>query len=108
MFPASQVSLGVDGGDDLHCITAQTLLMLNVPYGEARDVFKLKTSAEQAGQYQGRPRGTLLVSERMRRAVMEPHEPVVYQMASVNGSGSLGHSMSLTAQQSLVDSYRAN
>lgn len=103
---ASTVSLGVDGGDDLHSITAGTLLMLSVCYSEARDVFKLRTSAEAAARYEGRPRGTLLVNERMRRAVMEPHEPVVYQIAKNNSS--LANSVSLSTHQVLVESYRTS
>lgn len=102
--PASTVSLGVDGGDDLNSITGNTLLMLSVPYSEARDVFKLRTTAEVAARYEGRPRGTLLVNERMRRAVMEPHEPVVYQIRG--GGDSLTGAVSLSTHQALVESYR--
>lgn len=100
--PASLVSLGVDGGDDLSSITGGTLLMLSVPYTEARDVFKLRTSAEAAARYEGRPRRTPLVNERMRRAVMEPHEPVVYQI----GGGNASLAVSLSTHQALVESYR--
>ena len=100
--PANTISLGADGGDDLSSITGATCLMLCAPYGDAVDVFRPK-KASLAAVYEGRPRAMLLVNERMRRAVLEPHEPVTYQMSS---SGStLTHSISLNTHQALAETY---
>lgn len=106
VFSTAAVSLGVDGGDDLSSITGQTVVSLVAPYPDAVDVFRPKKShpPPPAYCYEGRARGTLLVNERMRRAVLEPHEPLIYQLALTSSSSSV-HGVSLSAHQALVDSH---
>jgi hypothetical protein len=113
------VSLGVDGsggsggsgggGNSSSTITAQTLVMLNVPYEQVLLAFKVKpvdnnSSSSGGGGCGGgsfaplgpfalhRRCGTLQVAERLRRAVLEPAEPIVYMSVGSSGGGGGGGS----------------
>jgi hypothetical protein len=93
------LSLGVQGAEQtgsssFGSITAQTLLILNVSY-EAVEAFRVTRANTSAGTsteytYTGRPRATIQVNERLRKAVLEPIVPVVYQANTAGGnSGAL-------------------
>jgi hypothetical protein len=99
-LPVAALSLGVQGAEQagsssFGSITAQTLLMLNVSYEQAVEAFRVKRANTSAGTsteytYTGRPRVTIQVNERLRKAVLEPIVPVVYQANTAGGnSGAL-------------------
>jgi hypothetical protein len=94
------LSLGVQGAEQagsssFGSITAQTLLMLNVSYEQAVEAFRVTRANTSAGTsteytYTGRPQATIQVNERLRKAVLEPIVPVVYQANTAGGnSGAL-------------------
>lgn len=98
-MPVAALSLGVQGAEQagsssFGSITGQTLLMLNVSYEQAVDAFRVKRphlsggGGDGGGGYRGRPRVTIQVNERLRKAVLEPIVPVVYQASSGLGGGS--------------------
>ena len=115
-LPNNALSLGVHGAENsgsssYGSITAFTLLMLNVPYEQAVDAFRVRTAttsnnssatATSGPLEYGRPRVPVQVSERLRKAVLEPLIPVVYQ---ANGS-SLSNSLSLSAHQGITDTMQ--
>jgi hypothetical protein len=113
-MPASTLSLGTHGtelsGSNVGSICSKTFVMLNVSYEQAVDAFRVKktsnTAAVGAGAndsvYASRPKPVLQISERLRRAVLEPLVPVVYQST---GAGA-GSGLSLSAQQTLSDSHK--
>jgi hypothetical protein len=108
-LPTNMLSLGVHGAEmagssSVGSITSHTLVFLNVSFELAVDAFRVRrtgssSSAGGGGSGSsglsgsssasgvdalgaGRPRQTLQVSERLRRAVLEPIVPVVYQQQS--------------------------
>lgn len=132
-LPVGAVSLGVAGGSEgagssYATITQNTLLMLNVAYHEAVDAFRPKKSSSlhfgtggggtgvsgaavtrgtaDAPVYAGRVRAPVLVSERLRKAVLEPLEPIVYQHGAAGTAEGLARSVSIAAHQALVDSLK--
>lgn len=125
-LPVGAVSLGVEGSNGAGSagvssyanITQNTLMMLNVSYHEAVDAFRPKKSALQFGGtsshttktgaeavYTGKALAPILVSERLRKAVLEPLEPIVYQ-SSTAGAG-IANSVSISAHQALVDTFKS-
>lgn len=103
-LPAGALSLGVPGADtnsngssssnSLHSITAQTVVVLNVPYAQAVDAFRVKKSrsgeSSSGGMgelYVGRPRCVVQVTERLRKAVLEPVVNIVYQQSHGQTAG---------------------
>jgi len=66
-YPADALSLGVDdNGAD--AVTGQTLVLLSAPYDQVLEAFRIDTSAANP----------LSVTEKIRRAVLEPLEPIHY------------------------------
>lgn len=105
-MPVSALSLGIPGAElagssSFGSITGQTLLMLNVSYEQAVDAFRVKRARDKnsAGGdvgYSGRPRVTIQISERLRKAVLEPIVPVVYLASASSSSSDRGVANSLT------------
>jgi len=158
IFPVGSISLGkgvgsgsgvgdgIGGGSSgsSNSITEQTLLMLTLPYGEAKDAFRVQYTSNHQEQksvpvsaaaaalsvnegilplqrqqqqqqqlhYRGRVPAPLVVPERVRRAVLEPREPLTYRALhnEDGGGGSAGASLtsglSLTTHQALVGNYK--
>lgn len=108
-MPASTLSLGMHGaelsGSNVGSICSTTFVMLNVSYEQAVDAFRVKKAISTAAGdsvYATRPKPVLQVNERLRRAVLEPLVPVVYQST---GAGA-GSGLSLSAQQTLSDGHK--
>lgn len=76
-YPADALSLGVgDNGAD--AVTGQTLVLLSAPYDQILHAFRVTDSS--ASSVQARSGLTSLsVTERIRRAVLEPLEPIYFE-----------------------------
>ena len=77
-YPADALSLGVgDSGAD--AVTGQTLVLLSAPYDLTLQAFRVDSSASSVS-VQGRSgQVSLPVTERIRRAVLEPLEPIHFE-----------------------------
>lgn len=71
-YPADALSLGVgDNGAD--AVTGQTLVLLSAPYDQILHAFRVTDSSASSVQ------ASLSVTERIRRAVLEPLEPIYFE-----------------------------
>lgn len=75
-YPADALSLGVgDSGAD--AVTGQTLVLLSAPYDLTLQAFRVDSSASSVQARSGQV--SLPVTERIRRAVLEPLEPIHFE-----------------------------
>jgi hypothetical protein len=106
-MPVSTLSLGTHGTElsgSAGSICSSTFVMLNVSYEQAIDAFRVKKAGSAGAsdpRLVGRPKPVLQINERLRRAVLEPLVPVVYQ-----SGGGVGSGLSLSAQQTLTDGLK--